>query len=86
MNIYGDLGDYECDKCTSECKYHAINPPFICAVCGAEITRRQYIESDRRLGAPVCAQCECTQDKESKTCLLQRMKHFIDRLRESYHE
>lgn len=66
MKIYGDLGDFECDKCAEECKYKEINPPFRCAICGAEMTRRQYIESDRRLGSPLCVECEEQIDTHSK--------------------
>lgn len=66
MNIYGDLGDYECDKCTKECEYKDIKPPFYCSICGEEITRRQYIESNRRIGSPICAGCEYKHDTMSK--------------------
>lgn len=86
ISIYGDLGNYECDKCTEPCSYHDIKPPFKCSKCGSEITRRQYIDSDRRFGMPICAACECEDDLSSKLSISGKIRNFIERLRGGKYE
>lgn len=64
IKIYGDNYDYDCRNCQEgNCEYKFMIPPFRCKNCGREISKRQYIDTEREYSFPLCHECQYEIDK-----------------------